>query len=248
MTSDLKSALVTGATSGIGAATVRALAASGRTVLAIARREDRLRDLAEETDCACLVADVRDLDAIASKIDAFAPDIIVNNAGVGHGIDGLEHATSEMIKEAVEINVIAPMQIAALALAGMRERGKGHIVNIGSIAGLHTLVSAVYGGTKGAVHLMSQNLRFELSGSGLRVTEICPGRVSTEFYQAAAGDKDRLTQLGQTGIMELQPADIADAILFAVDAPPHVNVATIELLPVEQAVGGTRIEPIAPRQ
>lgn len=248
MTSDLKSALVTGATSGIGAATVRALAASGRSVLAIARREDRLRDLAEETGCTCLAADVRDMDAIAAKVEDFAPDIIVNNAGVGHGIDGLEHATSEMIKEAVEINVIAPLQITKIALAGMRERGRGHIVNIGSIAGLHTLVSAVYGGTKGAIHLLSQNLRFELSGSGIRVSEICPGRVSTEFYQAAAGDRDRLTQLGQTGITELRPVDIADAILFAVDAPAHVNVATIELLPVEQAVGGTRIEPIAREQ
>lgn len=250
MTSDpiLKNALVTGATSGIGEASVRALAASGRTVLAIARRQDRLEALAAETGCSFMAADVRETEKLRDKIDVFAPDIIVNNAGVGHGSSGLEDLDPAMIQEAFDINVVAPVQITALALAGMRVRGRGHIVNIGSIAGLHTLVSAVYGGTKSALHRFSQNLRVELRGSGIRVTELCPGRVSSEFYQAASGDREKLDRMGQSGIRELEPADVAAAIVFAVDAPLHVNVATIELLPTEQAVGGVHATPTDRKQ
>ncbi len=240
--SKLERALVTGATSGIGAATVHALAASGRTVLAVARRPDRLEDLAGRTGSAVLAADVRDLDTLTDAIDSFQPDILINNAGVGHGIDGIDGLGAALIQEAVDINVSAPMQLIAAVLPGMRARGRGHIVNIGSIAGLHTLVSAIYGGTKSAIHRVSQNLRFELSGSGLRVTEICPGRVASEFYTAAEGDKAKLASMAQSGITELQPEDVAAAILYAIEAPAHVNVATIELLPTEQAVGGVRAQ------
>lgn len=241
--SDLQRALVTGATSGIGAATVRALATSGRQVLAVARREDKLADISTETGAEVLVADVRDHLVLGPAIARFAPDIVVNNAGVGHGITGIEGITDEQIQEAFEINVVAPARIASAAIPGMKARGRGHIVNIGSIAGLHTLNSAIYGGAKSAVHRFSQNLRFELSGSGLRVTEICPGRVASEFYQAAKGDRSKLDAMYALGIEELQPDDVAAAILFAIDAPAHVNVATIEILPTEQAVGGVRSEP-----
>ena len=244
MTSRLETALVTGATSGIGAATVRSLAASGRTVLAIGRREDRLEALADETGCRWMAADVRDTEILAPEIDGFAPDIVVNNAGVGHGITGLDDVDPDTIHEAVDINVLAPIQITALALAGMRRRGRGHIVNVGSIAGLHTLGSALYGATKSAVHRFSQNLRSELRGTGIRVSEICPGRVTSEFYGVASGDDATLAAMGDSGIRELTPGDIADAILFVVDAPDHVNVAMIELLPTEQAIGGVDHTPV----
>ena len=192
-----------------------------------------------------MAADVRDLAAIEPEIEHFAPDIVINNAGVGHGITGIEGLDPDLIRDAVEINVVAPIQITSLALPRMRERGRGHIVNIGSIAGLHTLVSSLYGGTKSAVHRFSQNLRVELAGTGIRVTEICPGRVATEFYDAAEGDRERLATMGRSGITELQPDDIAAAISYAVDAPLHVNVSTIEILPTEQAVGGLVAKPIA---
>lgn len=237
-------ALVTGATSGIGAATVKALAEAGLDVLAVARREDRLTALAAETGCGWLASDVRDTDRLAEAIETFEPDVLVNNAGVGHGISGLDEIDPAAIEEAFAINVIAPIQICALALPGMRRRGRGHVVNIGSIAGLHTLISGVYGGTKGAIHRFSQNLRFELAGSGLRVTEICPGRVTTEFYQVAQGDRDRLETMGQSNIRELLPEDIADVILFALKAPSHVNIATIEVLPTDQAIGGVKLAPV----
>ena len=231
-------ALVTGASSGIGRAAAVALAASGRQVLAVGRRRAALLPLAEETGCQIAVADICDRAAMAVVLDGFAPDILVNNAGVGHGISGLDTVTATQIESAVATNVTATLNLTAAVLPAMRRAGRGHIVTIGSIAGLHTNISAVYGATKAALHRFSQNLRYELLGSGIRVTEICPGRVSTEFYQAAEGDPDRSAALGQSGIRELDPADIAAALLYAVDAPEHVNVATIEILPTAQAVGG----------
>ncbi|MEM7461751.1 MAG: SDR family oxidoreductase [Pseudomonadota bacterium] len=239
--SELKKAIVTGATSGIGQSTVQALTDSGRQVLAVGRRADRLQALADKTGASILAADVRDQEALESAIEEFGPDILVNNAGVGHGIDGLEDMDPAHIQEAIDINVTAPVQITAAALKGMRTKGYGHVVNIGSIAGLHTLVSALYGGTKAAIHLFSQNLRFELAGSGIRVTEICPGRVASGFYTAAKGDREKLDKMKDSGIRELQPEDIAASILFAIDAPSHVNVAMIEVLPTDQAIGGVKL-------
>lgn len=240
----LNRVVVTGATSGIGEATVRALRSSGRRVLAIARREERLRALAKATGAEILAADVRDLDKHSAHLTGFEPDILINNAGVGHGISGLEGMSADQLQEAFDINVVAPLKLIACLTPSMKARRRGHIVNIGSIAGLHTLLSAVYGGTKSAVHRISQNLRFELSGTGIRVTEIAPGRVASEFYQAAQCDREKLASMGTSGIRELQPEDIANAILFAVNAPAHVNVATLEILPTEQAVGGIKAEAI----
>ena len=237
---DSRKVMVTGATSGIGAALVRALSVRGERVLGVARRANLLDALAAETACEILAADVRQTDRLGSAIASFEPDVIVNNAGIGHGVTGLSDLDTETIQEAFEVNVIAPAQITALAIDGMKRRGRGHIVNVGSIAGLHTIMSAVYGGGKAAIHRFSQNLRVELLGTGLRVTEICPGRVSSEFYDSADGDSETLSRMKASGIAELRPEDVADAVMFAIDAPPHVNVATIELLPTEQVVGGAQ--------
>ena len=238
-----KKAIITGATSGIGQATARALINQKIEVLAVGRRAEQLEVLARETGCQTLTADVRNTSTLAFHIKAFQPDILINNAGVGHGISGMEGLSHDAIQEAFEINAIAPIQLASLAIGGMRQRGYGHIVNIGSIAGLHTLVSAIYGGTKSAIHQFSQNLRFELRGTGIRVSEICPGRVSSEFYAAATGDPEKLDKMSSTAIVELQPENIADAIVYAITAPLHVNISTIELLPTEQAVGGVDMTP-----
>lgn len=239
--SELARALVTGASSGIGAATVSSLAEAGIKVLGVARRPVRLEELARETGARTMIADVRDYSRMNAAIEEFAPDILVNNAGVGHGVDGLAELAPGSVQEAVEINLTAPAMITAAAIPGMLERGRGHIVNVGSIAGLHTMTSALYGATKSAIHRFSQNLRHELAGTGIRVTEICPGRVTTEFYSAAEGDRQRLDRIKDSGIRELEPRDIASAILFAINAPMHVNVSTIEILPTDQAVGGVRL-------
>ena len=238
---ELARALVTGASSGIGAAAVGSLAESGIEVLGVARRPARLEELARETGAMTMIMDVREYSSMKAAVEEFAPDILVNNAGVGHGVDGLAELAPSSVQEAVEVNVTAPVLITAAAIPGMLARGRGHIVNIGSIAGLHTMTSALYGSTKAAIHRFSQNLRQELAGTGIRVTEICPGRVTTEFYGAADGDRQRIDRLKDSGIRELEPQDIASAILFAINAPMHVNVSTIEILPTDQAVGGVRL-------
>ena len=221
--SELEKAVITGATSGIGFALAQALAQSGRHVLAIGRNPENLAKLNEAEDIETLAADIRDSEAVLPEIKKFAPDILVNNAGVGHGIDGLNNLPLHLIQEAVDINVTTPIKLTAAVMEEMRVRGKGHIVNIGSIAGLHTLYSALYGATKSAIHLFSQNLRAELSGTPIRVTEICPGRVSTGFSQAATGNVERIKALSHSGITELLPEDVAQAVLFALDAP-HMSI------------------------
>jgi NADP-dependent 3-hydroxy acid dehydrogenase YdfG len=241
---ELRSALVTGASSGIGEAVVRKLTANGWQVHALARRGARLQALANETGCIPHVLDIRDSEALEKLTTSAAPDLLVNNAGLGAGITGLTGATREEIAQTIDTNVTAVLDLLRLTLPGMIARKRGHVVNLGSVAGLYPLVSAVYGASKGAVRLMSQNLRLELRGTGIRVTEICPGRVSTEFYDAAIPDPATRDRLKTTGIREISPEDIADAILYAVSAPANVNVSTIELQPVEQTFGGVQFDPL----
>lgn len=240
---DYKSALVTGASSGIGLAIARNLDARGIKVVAVARRAEKLEKLGQTTDCLTVALDVGDVDAVIRLVGEHQPDIIINNAGTGLGITGLSDTTPSDISASIRTNVEAPLQIITAALDGMKERRRGHIVNIGSIAGLYPLVSALYGAGKSAIHRLSQNLRVELLGTGIRVTEICPGRVTSEFYDAASGDPEILARTKDSGIEELRPEDIADAALFALNAPQHVNVGMIEITPTEQVIGGAPLTP-----
>lgn len=242
-----RTALVTGASAGIGWATVKALAAAGASVHAVARRADRLADLSRECGCVVHALDVSEVAAVEALGERVAPDILINNAGLGAGIDGLARASAQDVAQTIGVNVTALLQVLRVFLPGLRARkhGGGHIVNIGSVAGLYPNLSAIYGGSKGAVHMISRNLRLELRGAGVRVTEICPGRVSTEFYDAAIpADAETRDRLKITGVRELAPRDVADAILYALSAPAHVNVSTIELQPLEQSFGGANLDPI----
>ncbi len=241
---DYQTALVTGASSGIGAAVVAALAGRGVTVHAAARRKDRLDDLAADTGCIPHVLDVRDTGSIYERLGGLPIDILVNNAGLGRGFGALFEVRPEDIDTTLETNVIAAVHVLRAVAPGMVERKRGHIVNIGSIAGLYPLKSSIYGASKGAVHLLTQNLRIELQGSGVRVTEICPGRVKTEFFDIAFDDPEATPKMC-TGFEVMLPADIADAILYALDAPWRVNVGCIELMPTEQHVGGVHIAPVS---
>lgn len=238
-----RSVLVTGASAGIGAALVRTLAAEGAEVHALARRADRLEALAAETGATAHIADMRDLAALERAVAAAQPGILVNNAGLGAGITGLAGATAEEVEETIATNVAALLQITRLAWPHLTA-ARGHIVNLGSVAGLYPISSAIYGGSKGAVRRISQNLRIELRGTGVRVTEICPGRVTTEFYDASVRDEAARARLKTTGVAEIGPEDVAAAILYALTAPAHVNVSTIELQPVEQTFGGVQFDPI----
>ncbi|GMQ76608.1 MAG: SDR family oxidoreductase [Gammaproteobacteria bacterium] len=240
---DYRSALVTGASSGIGAAVVRSLRAHGVSVHAMARRQQRLDALAEETGCVTHVLDVRDTARMFEVISGLDVDIVVNNAGLGRGFGSLHEARLEDIDTTIDTNVRAAIHVLRASLPGMLTRNRGHVVNMGSVAGLHPLASPLYGASKSAVHRLSQNLRLELAGSRVRITEICPGRVSTEFFDAAIDDPDKRAALKQTGINELTAEDISDAVVYALDAPWRVNVSLIELQPTEQVFGGVRLAP-----
>ena len=232
-------ALVTGATAGIGRAIVERLCADGYAVTAVGRRADRLQSLAEQTGCHAAPGDVTDLARMRQIVSDAQPTILVNNAGIGLAITGLSSIDEADSARAIATNVIAPIQLTQLVLPAMKAAGHGHIVNLGSIAGLHTLVSALYGAGKSAIHRFSQNLRHELVGSGIRITEICPGRVASEFYDPQTGNIEPNT-MQDAPFKALEPSDIADVVAFALAAPLHVNIATVEVLPTGQAVGGVR--------
>jgi NADP-dependent 3-hydroxy acid dehydrogenase YdfG len=239
---DYKTALVTGASSGIGAAVVTALSARGLAVTAAARRAERLEVLAQETGCTPLVLDLRDTEALYDALAGLEVDILVNNAGLGRGFEALFEVRPEDIDATLGTNVVAAVHVVRAVAAGMVARKRGHIVNIGSIAGLYPIKSSLYGASKGAIHLLSQNLRVELQGSGVRVTEVCPGRVETEFFQIAVGEEE--AKKHYAGFEILVPEDVADAIVYALDVPWRVNVGTIELTPTEQYAGGVTIAPV----
>ena len=239
---DYKTALVTGASSGIGEATVRALSERGIQVYAAARRKEKLDVLAAETGCTPIVLDVKDKNAIYSTLNDLEIDILVNNAGLGKGFEALFKANPDDIQTTLETNVIGAAHVIRAVGAGMVKRNRGHVVNIGSVAGLYPINSSVYGSSKGAIHSMSQNLRIELKGTRIRVTEICPGRVATNFFNIAVDDPEKSAKAFE-GFEALTSEDISDAIMYAVDAPWRVNIGTIELSPTEQTFGGMEINP-----
>ena len=242
LNNNYKTALVTGASSGIGEATVSLLAQNNIKVYALARRKSKLNKLAKKTGCIPIVLDIRDSKSL-EMLKKYEIDILVNNAGIGRGFSKIFNTKSKDINITIDTNVNALLQLLRCLTPSMVKNKKGHIINVGSIAGLYPLSSSVYGGSKGAVHLINQNLRIELSGTGVRCTEINPGRVATEFFDVAFDNpKDRKKMT--SGLTVLKSIDIAKCILFAINAPSHVNVSMIEVTPTEQAPGGVIIEKI----
>tara|TARA_A100001015_G_C14901751_1_gene676670 strand:- start:191 stop:925 length:735 start_codon:yes stop_codon:yes gene_type:complete len=242
LSNDYKKALVTGASSGIGEATVKLLTSKGYLVYALARRKSRLDKLAKETGCKTIQMDIRSIEKLETlKKKKF--DILINNAGLGRGFSKIFETNSKDISTTINTNVLSFLQLLRCLLPNMVKNKKGHIVNIGSIAGLYPLSSSVYGGSKGAVHLISQNLRIELSGTGVRCTEINPGRVDTEFFDVAFDNKKDALKM-KKGLKMLRPIDVANSILFSIESPAHVNISSIELTPTEQSPGGVIIEKV----
>ena len=241
-------ALVTGASSGIGEATARALRARGVQVYAAARRLDRLEKLAGETGCIPVQLDVRDRAAVMAFGEERPVDILVNNAGLGRALGAMWKAGVEDIEVTVDTNVTAALVMIKAVLPGMIERGRGHIVNMSSVTALYPLPMALYGATKGATHKLCRDLRQELQGTGIRVTEINPGRVVSEFYDVAVDDIEQRQKITETHCEDLQASDIADAIVYCVDAPWRVNVSQMEIVPTEQTYGGAQFVPFKGRE
>ena len=238
---EYRTALITGASSGIGAALAAALADRGLEVHAVARREERLAELAKATGCLAHPLDVRDTGALESLLGGLEVDVLVNGAGMAAGYTALHEDDADGIDAVIDVNLKAVLHLLRLVVPGMLARNRGHVVNIGSFAGLHVLEGmSGYGTAKTAVHAVSQLLRVDLFGRRVRVSEICPGRVETEFHATTLGDAEAARKTFYEGYELLAPADVVGAILFALEAPPHVNVSLIELTPVMQVPGGQR--------
>lgn len=233
-------ALVTGASAGIGAATVRALVADGWTVHMTARRADRLEALAAETGAVAHVIDAADEPAMTALARDNDFDLVVANAGAGAAMTRLTDASPAEIAQLVTLNITSVLQLIGAALPGMTERRRGHIVTIGSISGLYPTGATLYGTTKHAVRGMARNLRVEALGAGVRFTDIQPGRVRTEFYDVAVKDDAKRDAIKETGIHELAPRDVAEAIRWVAAQPAHVNISALEIAPTDQAFGGAR--------
>ncbi|QIE56425.1 SDR family oxidoreductase [Pikeienuella piscinae] len=234
-------ALVTGASAGIGAATVRALVTDGWAVHMTARRAERLATLAKETGATAHAIDIRDHARMRELVEQTQFDLLVANAGKGAAMTALEDAAPADIAELIEINVTAQIQLVGAILPGMAARGRGHVVTLGSVAGLYATGAALYSASKHAVRGFVRNMRLDQLGKGVRFTDIQPGRVRTEFYDVAVKDAGKREAIKETGIEELQAEDVAEAIRWVAALPAHVNISALEITPTDQAFGGVRL-------
>jgi NADP-dependent 3-hydroxy acid dehydrogenase YdfG len=237
---DKRTAVVTGASSGIGAATAKRLAGAGFDVVIGARRIDRLREVAEPIGATAIALDVRDrasVEAFAAQVDRC--DILVNNAGGALGLEPLAQSDDDHWRGMWEANVLGLMFVTRALLpkleASATPDAPAQIVNVGSIAGFETYPGgAGYTSVKHGVRAITRTLRLELLGKPIRVTEIDPGLVETEFSVVRLGSQERADKVYE-GITPLTGDDIADCIVWAVTRPPHVNIDEMTVRPIAQA-------------
>ncbi|RZL97018.1 MAG: SDR family oxidoreductase [Variovorax sp.] len=235
---DYKTALVTGASSGIGAATVERLRREGLEVHALARNAANLDELARRTGCIPHALDVSDTAGLARLAAEVSFDILVNNAGVDRPGSILK-ADAEGIDLLVDVNLRAVLHLCRLVVPGMVARDRGHVVNISSIAGAYNFGgNSTYHATKAAVSMLSRQLRVDCFGKRVRVTEICPGRVATDIFAHVHGNPEEMHKRFIEGFELPQASDIADAIAFAIAAPVSMNVGHMEITPTLQVPGG----------
>jgi len=242
-----KIVFITGASSGIGAATAIAFAAEGARLLLAARRAGKLAQVASlalERGAAAVHSidlDVRDHRAVQNSIDALPPewaeiDVLVNNAGLSRGLEKLYVGKIEDWDEMIDTNVKGLLYVSRAVVPGMVVHGRGHVVNLGSTAGELTYPgAAVYCASKAAERAINDGLRQDVLGTPVRVTSVDPGMVETDFSLVRFhGDEERAAKVYK-GVTPLRAEDVADAILWAVTRPPHVNIARVLLTSVDQA-------------
>lgn len=236
---DRPTAVVTGASSGIGAATARALGAAGFHVVLGARRVERCEEIAKEIGGTALPLDVTDAASVRA-FDEAVPDatLLVNNAGGAKGLATVEEADEDHWRWMWETNVLGTLRLTKAFLPKLRASGDGHVITVTSIAALDVYdKGAGYTGAKHAQAMAHRTLRGELLGEPIRVTEICPGMVETEFSEVRfSGDTERAAKVYE-GITPLSADDVADTIAFAATRPSHVNLDQIVLKPRAQASG-----------
>ncbi len=236
----MRHTMITGATSGLGEAIVARLGNTD-SIIGIGRDPKALERISMASGVAEAIAcDLSDSAACLALFDDRAVDVLVNNAGVLPSREEFSDLPVSAINEMIDVNFRAVVLLTQAALEGMRERGSGHLVFIGSSAGRFPHPGAtVYGATKAAISLFADALRSELLGERIRVTEIAPGRIRSNLYRDAVGSTASAELYDE--YEPLEPKDVADAVAYALDAPAHVDVSRIEIFPTAQAVGGARI-------
>lgn len=234
---------ITGATAGIGLACAKTFAAQGARLILVGRRQERLGALALElgVPCHALALDVRDGPALRHGVETLPPEfagitILLNNAGLAMGLSKAQQAVPEEWDAMVDTNIKGVLHATQAILPGMVQRGRGHIINLGSVAGTYPYPGGnVYAATKAFVHQFSLSLKADLLGTPVRSTTIEPGMVETEFSTVRfGGDQEKAAAVYQ-GMKPLSSQDIADTVLWVASRPAHVNINSVELMPVDQA-------------
>lgn len=233
---DRRLAVVTGASSGIGAATARQLAAAGFELVLGARRRQRLQEVAVPLGARALPLDVTD----PASVDAFAAavprcDVLVNNAGAALGLESVADASLELWREMYELNVLGVLRLTQAFLPALVASGDGLVINVGSIAGFETYAGGGgYTASKHALRALTRTLRLELLGQPVRVSEIAPGMAETEFSLVRLGDAEKAAAVYR-GMTPLTGDDVAAAIVFVATRPPHVDIDELVIRPRDQA-------------
>ncbi len=238
---------ITGASAGIGLACAEVFAEAGARLILAARRLDRLTELAASlkerfgTESHVFALDVRDRNAVKSSIEALPAhwsdiDVLINNAGLSRGLEPIQEGSIDDWEEMIDANVKGLLYVSRAVLPGMVARKRGTVINLGSIAGREVYPKGnVYCATKSAVRALSQAMYRDTNGSNIRVCNIDPGMVETEFSEVRFhGDKDRAKTVYQ-GLTPLSARDIADVILFCCTRPPHITLHDIQIMPTAQA-------------
>lgn len=245
-----KTILITGASAGIGRATAEALAGEGHRLVLTGRRVERLNELAARLSVEThrLTFDLSDREATLAAIRSLPPqwqaiDVLINNAGLAQGLSAFDQSDFADFETMIGTNLCGLLTMTREILPGMKARGRGHIVNLASIAGsFHYPMGHVYGATKAFVTYLSQSLRADQLGSPVRITNIEPGMVETEFSLTRfKGNAARAAEV-YANIEPLTAADIAETIRWAIAQPPHVNISRIEIFPVMQAPAGLAVK------
>lgn len=245
-----KTILITGATAGIGKATAELFAQNGHTLIITGRRADRLHTLADELrnkygiDVLTLNFDIRNNEEVEQSIASLNGswkniDVLVNNAGLAVGLNPIQSGVLEDWERMIDTNIKGLLYITRVVAPMMIERGKGHIINIGSIAGRETYPNGnVYCATKYAVDSLSKGMRMDLLPHGIKVSQIAPGAVETEFSVVRfKGDQERADGVYK-GYQPLSPEDIAGAVYYVATLPPHININDLLIMPTAQASAG----------
>jgi serine 3-dehydrogenase len=242
-----KIVFITGASAGIGRSCAREFAREGARLILAARRLKRLEELAVELkrkpgeDIILLELDVRNQPAVERTIrglpaDWSVIDVLVNNAGLSRGLDKIHEGKLEDWEEMIDANIKGLLYVSRAVIPGMVKRGQGHIINIGSISGHEVYPGGnVYCATKFAVDALSRGMRLDLSGTGLRVSQVSPGLVETEFSLVRFRGDDVRAGKVYKGLIPLSPDDVADAVVYCASRPAHVNVSEMIVMPTDQA-------------